>query len=100
MGCIILKGPLGERKIPENEPYTFLKDEAIVGVDWNCKGAEQRDVEAELAEQGVQWGDAIAWVTKKFGIKQCTPCKARQEILNNANELGWIETARRIKDTL
>jgi transposase-like protein len=100
MSCIILKSPLGERKIPENEPYQFLKDEVIVGVDWSCKGLEQRDVESELASRGVKWGDAIAWVTKKLGVKQCAPCKARQEILNHAKENGWVETMRQMKGTL
>ena len=100
MGCIILKSERGERKIPENTPYQLLKGESIVGVDWNCAGQEQRSVEEELAKEGIQWGDAIAWVTKKIGMKQCAPCKARQEILNSARELGWSETIRQLKETL
>lgn len=99
MGCIVLEGPAGKRKVPEGEPYQRLVGEEIVGVDWDCKGAEQRDVEAELERQGVAWGDAIAWVTKRLGVKQCAPCKARQEILNHAKELGWGETLRQIRET-
>ena len=54
----------------------------------------------EVEKAGVQWGDAIAWVTGKMGIRQCAPCHARQEILNHARQLGWAETIRQIKETL
>jgi hypothetical protein len=100
MACIILQSEFGERKVEENTPYRLLVGEKIVGVDWNCQGEEQRDVEAELEKQGLKLGDAVAWVTKKIGMKQCAPCKARQEILNHAKELGWSETIKQIKDTL
>src|SRR5689334_21665148 len=60
-------------------------------------------VEAQLTEemgkQGIQWRDAIAWATSKAGISPCPPCKARQRILNNAKNLGVMETIRQIKDT-
>jgi hypothetical protein len=36
MACIILKGPLGQRLIPENTTYRKLDDEEIVGVEWLC----------------------------------------------------------------
>lgn len=54
----------------------------------------------ELQAEGIQWGDAIAWVTSKMGIRQCPPCHARQEILNHARQLGWKEAIRQIKETL
>jgi hypothetical protein len=57
------------------------------------------ELSEELSNQGIQWGDAIAWVTKSLGISQCTPCKARQEILNKAGTLGVKETIRLIKET-
>jgi len=99
MACIILKSALGERKIPENTPYRLLVGEALAGVDWDCGEVLQVDVEAELKKAGLQLGDAIAWVTKKVGIKQCAPCKARQEILNHVSELGWTETIKQIRGT-
>jgi len=103
MACINIKSPSGEVKlIPENTPYpsgwTFTGE-----VSWSCAGeasAVAQDVDKELAKEGLALGDAIAWVTKKIGMKQCAPCKARQEILNNASELGWKETLRQIKETL
>lgn len=94
MACIILSGPLGERKIPENVPYQRLNGETIVGVDWTCAGQEQRSVEEELARQGIKWGDAVAWVTKKLGVQQCAPCKARQVIMNQ----GIAETVKHIRN--
>jgi hypothetical protein len=36
MACIILKGPTGQRLIPENTPYRLLDDEALVGIEWAC----------------------------------------------------------------
>lgn len=103
MACITIKAATGEtRTIPENTPYppgwTFTGE-----IEWKCgdtavMGAP--NVDAELAKAGLGLGDAIAWVTKKIGLKQCAPCKARQEILNNAAELGWSETLRQIKETL
>jgi hypothetical protein len=57
------------------------------------------NVELELERGGLKLGDSIAWATKKLGIKQCVPCKARQEILNNVSEVGWAETIKQIKET-
>jgi hypothetical protein len=100
MACIILEGPSGRRLVEENTPYRRLVDEKIVGVDWECRSGESSSVDEELAKQGLKLGDAVAWVTKKIGLKQCAPCKARQEILNNVEKVGWVETLRQIKETL
>src|SRR5688572_18367930 len=94
MACIILQSEFGERKIPENTPYRLLQGEKIVGVDWTCAGQEQRSIEEELARQGIKWGDAVAWETKKLGVQQCAPCKARQVILNQ----GIAETVKHIRN--
>lgn len=103
MACIEIKNSRGEtRIIPENTPYPH--EWQFTGrVDHMCMGnplASGESLETQLESEGIRWGDAVAWVTKKLGIKQCAPCKARQEILNRANELGWKETIRQIKETL
>lgn len=103
MACIEIKSLSGElRTIPENTPYqagwTFTGK-----ITWDCgqpPALPTASVEDELTKRGVQWGDAIAWVTKKAGIKQCAPCKARQEILNKVSEVGWLETIKQIKETI
>lgn len=100
MACIVLHSPAGTRRVVENTPYRLLLGEEIIGVDPSCEGQDQRNVDTELEKQGIQWGNAIAWVTKRLGIQQCAPCKARQEILNHAQELGWSETLRQIKETV
>jgi hypothetical protein len=106
MACFTLRGPNGDRKVEENTSYTLQVGEAIVPglIDWGCgpqlPGDPAYNMQQELAERGVQWGDAIAWVTKKIGMKQCAPCKARQEIFNRVSELGWVETIRQIKATV
>jgi hypothetical protein len=53
-----------------------------------------------LEQAGIQWGTAIKKVTGWIGMRQCSSCKAREVILNKANELGWAETIRQIKETL
>lgn len=69
-------------------------------VDWTCQGGtQQNEVDAMMEKAGVQWGSAIKWVTKRIGLKQCSSCKAREEILNHAKEYGWIETMKQLKDT-
>jgi hypothetical protein len=104
MACIILRNQKGdERRVGDNENYTLRMGEAIVGTEYDCGpqyASDGPDVKEHLAENSIQWGDAIAWVTKRLGVKQCAPCKARQEILNNVNEVGWKETFRQIKGTL
>jgi hypothetical protein len=103
MACFTLRGPSGERKVAENETYRLMPGEAIVPglIDWHCNGqdTDTTSVEAKLNNAGLQLGDAVAWVTKRLGVKQCAPCKARQEILNHASQVGWIETLRQIKET-
>ena len=62
-----------------------------------------RSLEAQLTEamgqEGIQWGDAIAWATSKLGIDACAACKARQQILNHVKSLGMKETLLQIKET-
>lgn len=104
MACFLLKSKWGERWMADNEPYQRLEGEYIVegAVRWECGPTEGNNDEvfAKMEAAGVQWGDAIAWVTKRLGIEQCAPCKARQEILNKVKEVGWIETFKQIKETL
>lgn len=103
MACIIWQLPNGkEYLVGENVAHMPPLGAFNTGkIDWTCEGStSQHEVDAMLQTQGLKLGDAIAWVTKKIGIKQCAPCKARQEILNNAQKLGWSETIKQIKETL
>ena len=103
MACITWELPNGDRYlVQEAVAHTPPLGAFNTGiVDWTCKGStEQHEVDAMLEKQGLKLGDAIAWVTKKIGLKQCAQCKARQEILNNAQKLGWSETLKQIKETL
>ena len=103
MACITWELPNGDRYlVQEAAAHTPPLGAFNTGiVDWTCEGStEQHEVDAMLEKQGLKLGDAIAWVTKKIGLKQCAPCKARQEILNNAQKLGWSETLKQIKETL
>ena len=60
----------------------------------------KENVASKLASEGVKWGDAVAWATKKLGLTQCPPCKTRQAILNEVRLVGWAETIKRLKETI
>jgi len=103
MACITWELPNGDRYlVAENEAHRPPFGAFNTGiVDWTCQGGTQRsEVDAMMEKSGVQWGSAIAWVTKRIGLKQCSSCRAREEILNAASELGWAETMKQIKETL
>lgn len=100
MACIVIELPNGVRFThPENTPRSYIPGERIVDIDRLCNGVVQTTID-ELENHGLQLGDAVAWVTKRLGIKQCAPCKARQEIFNHVSENGWAETLRQIKATI
>lgn len=103
MACITWQLPNGDKYlVAENEAHNPPIGAFNTGiVDWTCNGGTQKhEVDAMLEEEGLKIGSAIAWVTKKIGIKQCSACKARETILNSATKLGWAETLKQIKETL
>lgn len=103
MACLEIKNREGNTElIPENTPYS--SDWKFTGrIDVSCKGVNFQTsgetIEEKLAKEGIQWGDAIAWATKKAGFEQCSACKARQEILNHVKENGWLNTIKALKGT-
>lgn len=104
MACIIWKRPDGtEYRVASGQAFRpGLGDQNTGLIDWQCDnspGTTQHEVDAMLDKSGVQWGNAIKWVTNKIGVKQCSSCKAREVILNSAKELGWTEVMRQLKDT-
>lgn len=95
---IILKSQdESERMVQEGVPYRLLPGEYIFGSTANY---EQVTLEHELAKEGIQWGNLIAKGTKFFGIKACSQCEQRRQILNKINALGLKEAVRQIKETL
>lgn len=99
---IVLRGPEGERRIPDNTPFKWKAGEVYAGSGHDGSAEvtpPSTNVDAKLEEAGLKLGDAIAWVTHKMGIQQCAPCKARQEILNNVGKHGWAATIKQIKNT-
>jgi len=85
----------------ENEAHRPPEGAFNTGIiDWGCNGSTgAKEVDTMLEKAGIPWGSAIAWTTKKLGIKQCSSCNARQKILDNVAEVGWIETLKQIKET-
>lgn len=103
MACLTWEMPGGKRYlVAEGQAHTPPPGAKLLDgvIAWDCAtSTSQYEVDAMLEREGVRWGDAIAWTTKKLGIKQCAPCKARQEILNNVSKMGWADTIKQIKET-
>lgn len=82
MACIILKGPLGERRVLEGHPYRLDAGEAIAGVDWTCAANPADDTERVFTASGFMVGNAIKKVTHALGMTQCMACRGRQQRYN------------------
>jgi hypothetical protein len=105
MACIKIKNRYTNEESWHPEGVAYPQAWFTTGeINWGCGpqpviNLENSSIDEELGKEGLQIGDAIAWVTGKMGITQCSSCHARQEILNNAKALGWKETIRQIKAT-
>ena len=82
MACIILRGPLGERRVLENHPYQLGTDEHIAGVDWTCAANPADNMEDLVTDAGFMVGNAIKKVTNALGMRQCMACRGRQQRFN------------------
>lgn len=95
---IILKNRVSNQleKWPDGEPYN--------GRDWEAVDSttnqELTELDQALANEGIHWGDMVSKATKLFGIKPCSSCEKRRQILNKVQEIGLAETLRQIKETL
>jgi hypothetical protein len=97
---IVLQSPAGRRIVLENEPYQLLPDETIVGTEWDLKAKDELDIlQAETIDLGIAWGDAIAAITKSVGIKPCSSCEQRRQIMNELKKNGLKKTLTLIKET-
>lgn len=70
------------------------------GEPWIAADDTEQQLNEGLAKQGIRWGDAVARLTKAFGIKPCSSCEKRRQILNAAREHGIAETLKRLRETL
>ncbi len=66
----------------------------------NVRSRSDGQLREDLEKEGIQWGSAIAWVTKKLGIQECGNCAVRKELLDTVKERGWLETIKLLKQTL
>ena len=92
MACLKVKGPNGERLIPESPDgniHGMMQGEVIIGPVWDCGpqmlGDAPLDLQSVFTSEGFMLGNAIKKVTRAIGIKQCLACKGRQR---NYNEKG------------
>jgi hypothetical protein len=103
MACVVIQTPAGTvYNWPEGKPRTPIAGEKIIGVDFSCESDVDKSVGIEdiLAKEGIQWGKAIKYVAQKLGKNQCSKCKAREVIFDEAQKMGWKETLKRLKETI
>jgi len=89
------------REVEQGVEYRLLPDEIVLGPTYYVE--KEKDIEAlseEVAKNGILWGDVVANAAKIFGIKPCTSCEQRRQILNHIQRLGVKEAARQIMETL
>mgnify|MGYP007099590471 CR=1 FL=1 len=100
---ILLIGPEGERWIDEGQPFRFMPGERVAedekGSSIITPDEDEQELRVGVTNQGFQWGDAVEKLTKVFGIKPCSSCEKRRQILNAAKELGIKETLSKLKET-
>ena len=100
MRQIILEGPNGIRKVPEDFPYRLEAGEFVVGSEASFETSDnERSLAALANENGIAWGDMIAAATKVLGIKPCSSCEKRRQIMNEVNKLGVAKAFGLIKAT-
>jgi len=103
MACIVIETPAGTKyEWPDNTPRKPIPGEKIIGINWNCspEAGDSDNLAAIFQKEGIAWGKAIKYVAGKIGLKQCSSCKAREVILDEAQKLGWGETLKRLRETL
>ena len=102
MNKIVIRSISGAiREGNEDENFILAPGEMVVSSRANYEAQKTAvELDAELARQGIKWGDVIAAFTKRLGIKPCSSCKRRQAILNHVKEIGVKEALRQIKETL
>jgi len=94
MACIILKGPFGERRVLENQPYRLGTDESIAGVDWTCAANPADNMNDLVTDDGFMVGNAIKKVTTALGMTQCMACRGRQQRYNQRG----LELQQKVKE--
>lgn len=96
MACFTLRGPNGDRKIPEGETYRMEPGEAIIEglIDWSCgpQGspgsydatlALLSELDAKLGKHGGDWLRAFFGpVAIVLGKTHCMSCDVRRIVAN------------------
>ena len=97
MAWILLHGPEGTRRIPENTPYRLMPGEQVVGSELDLSESELND---RLAEEKMGLGDfvekAIKLIPETVRPVHCTKCEKKKLVLNKVRELGVVETFRQL----
>jgi len=94
MNYIIINGPSGKREVIAGKPFILNNGEKVIG-------ARTANTINELSEKtGIKLGNIIAKATKAFGIKPCSKCEQRRQILNKVSEIGIMKAVKQIGSTL
>lgn len=99
MLLIIIEDANGkQRTVEEGQVFTLREGEKVIG---STAAVEEQKELADVARgTGLLLGDAVAKMTKAFGIKPCSACEQRRKILNRIRQQGVAETIKQLKETL
>jgi hypothetical protein len=99
MALIVLKGPNGIRRVPEDTPYRKLPGEQVWGSEEDKTEAELNDA---LSQEAMGLGDFVERAFKLLPASirptHCSKCEKRKQVLNHVRENGVLETLKRIKE--
>lgn len=96
---IVIHGPEGFRRVPENTPFKLALGEKVVGSE---RDETEREINEELSKTGMGLGDfierAIKLIPEPVRPKHCSKCEKRKLALNKVRELGVKETFKRLRE--
>ena len=95
-GEILMAVPLGTPyRLPDGvsradvEVVSILIHEDIYAEDPVDESMAKIRIDDMAEEQGIGVGDVVAKLTKAFGIKPCSSCDRRRQVLNKLRMVGW-----------
>lgn len=99
MALIVLYGPNGLRRVPENTPYVLQPGEQVVGSEEDPTETQLNDM---LVENSIPIGD---FIEKAFKLlpeavrpTHCSKCEKRKQVLNHLRENGVMETFKKLRE--
>jgi len=99
MAWILIQGPKGLRRVPENTPFRLEAGEGVIGSE---RDETETQLHNELHAEGIGFGDfiekAIKLIPEAIRPQHCSQCEKRKQVLNRVRELGVKETLKQLRE--